>query len=156
MPGARDCPALHRDAWVSSGAEGNNHKIKMRKENRNQNALKPTWGISHFGSGATGNTNSLRQLGKITAAAFSPLPKQCHQPPENESSYPASKSATSSCFQSITFGKKLKIPREVYGAGARCCQPAARPGESPAPGLGLLRSLEALKGLSFPVGMSQC
>lgn len=112
--------------------------------------------MSHFGRGAAGNTNSPRQLGKIPAAAFSPLPKQCHQPPENESSHPASKSATASCFQSITFGKELKIPPEVYEAGARCCQPAARPGERPARGLSVVGSLEAPKGLQFPLGMSPC
>lgn len=47
-------------------------------------------------------------------------------------------------------------PQHQEAAGARCCQPEARLGESPARGLGLVGSLEALKGLSFPVGMSQC
>lgn len=35
------------------------------------------------------------------------------------------------------------------------CQPAAQLGDSPARGLGLERSFQALKGFSFPVGMSQ-
>lgn len=34
------------------------------------------------------------------------------------------------------------------------CQPMSRLGDSPAQGLGLVRNSEALKGFSFPVGMS--
>lgn len=74
--------------------------------------------ISRHGQGAIGDANKPRQLGEVTAAAVLPLLKRCHQPPENESSHPASKSAASSCSESIAFGKRLKIPRKVYQASA--------------------------------------